>query len=57
MSQLNAVNTKKDELTMAIKGLADLTTQLVRVYGSHVQTIQQLARRVKELESKDANKT
>jgi hypothetical protein len=57
MTQLNAVNAKKDELTMAIKGLADLTMQLVRVYGAHVQTIQQLAARIKELESKDANKT
>ena len=50
MNQLNHVNAKKDELTIAIKGLMDTTSQLVRAYGEHVKTIQQLQQRVKALE-------
>ena len=50
LAQLNHVNNKKDELTIAIKGLADTTQQLVRVYAEHTQTIQKLVERVKVLE-------
>ncbi len=50
LSQLNAVNAKKDELTIAIKGLSDLTTQLVNVYASNMSTMQQMQVRIKELE-------
>ena len=50
LTQLNHVNNKKDELTIAIKGLADTTQQLVRAYAEHIRTIQQLSERVKVLE-------
>ncbi len=43
---------KRDELTIAVKGLADTTRQLVRAYGEHVKTIQELKKRVDELEAK-----
>ena len=52
LAQLNHVNNKKDELTIAIKGLADTTQQLVRVYADHTRTIQKLMERVKVLEEK-----
>jgi len=52
LAQLNHVNNKKDELTIAIKGLADTTQQLVRAYADHTRTIQMLAERVKALEAK-----
>lgn len=52
MMQVDAVNTKKDDLTIAIKGLTDLTKQLTRAYAEHTKTIQRLAERVKELEGK-----
>ena len=52
MAQMNMVNAKKDELTIAIKGLSDLTQQLARAYAEHMQVIEQLATRVKALEAK-----
>jgi len=52
LAQLNHVNNKKDELTIAIKSLADTTQQLVRAYADHTRTIQQLVERVKVLEGK-----
>jgi hypothetical protein len=48
--QIDAVNAKKDELTIAIKGLSDLTKQLVRAYGEHSKRIQQLEMKIRELE-------
>jgi methyl-accepting chemotaxis protein len=48
MMQLDAVNTKKDELTLAVKGLADTTRQLARAYAQHARTIQVLQQRVKQ---------
>lgn len=48
--QVDAINAKKDDLTIAIKGLADLTKQLVRAYAGQAQAIKQLQERVKELE-------
>ena len=50
MMQVDAVNTKKDDLTIAIKGLTDLTKQLTRAYAEHTNTIQKLAEKIQELE-------
>lgn len=52
MMQLDAVNTKKDELTLTIKGLADITRQLARAYAQHTRTIQALQQRVAKFEEK-----
>lgn len=52
MMQVDAVNAKKDELTIAIKGLTDTAKQLVRAYSDHAQAIVKLQQRVKELEEK-----
>jgi hypothetical protein len=52
MMQIDAVNTKKDELTIAVKGLADTAKQLVRAYAQQAAVIQKLAKRIKELEDK-----
>ena len=52
MMQLDAVNAKKDDLTIAIKGLADTAKQLVRAYAGHAAEIEKLQRRIKELEEK-----
>lgn len=51
LMQIDMVNARKDDLTIAIKGLSDLTRQLVRAYGENMQTIQQLQKRVKKLEN------
>lgn len=53
MLQVDNVNAKKDELTIAIKALSDTTKQLVRAYGEHVTIIQKLQERVKALEEKN----
>jgi hypothetical protein len=50
MARMNLINTKKDELTIAIKGLTDLTQQLVQAYAGQMQVIEQLAARLKALE-------
>jgi hypothetical protein len=50
MMQIDAVNSKKDELTIAIKSLADTTKQLVRAYAQQATVIAKLQERVKELE-------
>ena len=52
MARMNLINTKKDELTIAIKGLTDLTQQLVQAYAGQMQVIEQLATRLKALEDK-----
>ena len=52
MMQIDTINGKKDELTIAIKGMTDLTKQLVRVYAEQAATIQKLAERVKQFEEK-----
>jgi hypothetical protein len=49
---MNFINAKKDELTIAIKGLTDLTQQLVQAYAGQMQVIEQLATRLKALEEK-----
>ena len=48
LKQVDAVNTKKDDLTIAIKGLTDLTKQLW--IWEHTNTIQKLAEKIQELE-------
>jgi uncharacterized membrane protein len=53
LMQIDSINMKKDELTVAIKSLSDLTRQLVRVYGEHMRTIKELSERVKVLEGKE----
>jgi hypothetical protein len=50
MAQIHLVNAKKDELTIAMKGLTDLTQQLARAYAGQVQFIEQLVTRMKALE-------
>ena len=50
MMQIDAVNAKKDELTIALKGLTDTAKQLVRAYSEHAQAIAKLKYRLKELE-------
>jgi glycerol-3-phosphate dehydrogenase len=53
LMQVDAVSAKKDELTIAIKGLTDTTKQLVRAYAEHAKTIQRLQQRVRTLEEKN----
>ncbi len=48
LMQIDLVNARKDDLTIAIKGLSDLTRQLVRAYGENMQTIEQLQSKVKQ---------
>ena len=50
MARMNLINTKKDELTIAIKGLTDLTQQLVQAYAAQMQVIEQLTTRLKVVE-------
>ena len=50
LMQIDAVNSKKDDLTLAIKGLSDLTKQLVRAYAENMKAIQKLQEKVKDLE-------
>jgi hypothetical protein len=46
------VNSKKDELTIAVKALADTAKQLVSVYAKQQAQITKLAKQVEELEKK-----
>jgi hypothetical protein len=50
MMRIDHVNSKKDELTIAVKALADTAKQLVSVYAKQQAQIAKLARRVEELE-------
>ena len=50
MMRIDHVNSKKDELTIAVKALADTTKQLVSVYAGQQAQIAKLAKRVEELE-------
>ncbi len=49
LMQIDLVNARKDDLTIAIKGLSDLTRQLVRAYGENTQTIGELQAQVEKL--------
>lgn len=50
MMRIDQVNSKKDELTIAVKGLADTAKQLVSVYAQQQAQLAKLAKRVDELE-------
>jgi ABC-type transporter Mla subunit MlaD len=50
MMQIDNVNSKKDELTIAVKTLADTAKQLVGVYANQQAQIAKLAKKVEELE-------
>ena len=50
MMRIDHVNSKKDELTIAVKALADTAKQLVSVYAKQQGQIAKLAKRVAELE-------
>ncbi|WP_137920035.1 hypothetical protein [Hydrogenophaga sp. 2FB] len=54
MSRMSVVNAKKDELTIAIKGLSDVTQQLAHAYAEQMKVIEKLVKRVKALEAADA---
>src|SRR5262252_7312687 len=56
MARMNLINTKKDELTIAIKGVTDLTQQLVQSYAGQMQVIEQLAARLKAMEETNGAK-
>jgi hypothetical protein len=51
LRQIDTVNATKDGLTIALKGLIDLTKQLAQAYAAQAQAIQALQRRVKALEA------
>ncbi len=55
MMRIDHVNAKKDELTIAVKALADTTKQLVSVYAKQQAEIAKLAKRVQELEKAKVN--
>lgn len=50
MMRIDHVNSKKDELTIAVKALADTAKQLVSVYANQQAQIAKLAKRLEELE-------
>jgi hypothetical protein len=52
MTRMHLINAKKDDLTIAIKSVTDLTQQLTQVYAGQMQIIEQLAARLKALEEK-----
>ena len=49
LMQIDLVNVRKDDLTIAIKGLSDLMRQLVRAYGENTQTIEKLQSQIKKM--------
>lgn len=51
MMRIDHVNAQKDELTIAVKALADTAKQLVSVYANQQTQIAKLAKRVQELEN------
>ncbi len=55
MMRIDHVNSKKDELTIAVKGLADTAKQLVSVYARQQAQMEKLAKKVAELEKAGGN--
>ncbi len=49
LMQIDLVNVRKDDLTIAIKGLSDFMRQLVRAYGEHTQTIEKLQLQIQKM--------
>ena len=54
MLRIDQVNATKDELTTAVKSLADTAKQLAAVYAKQQAQIGKLSKRVEELEGKAA---
>jgi len=54
MVKIDQVNEKKDDLTIAIKGLTDTTKQLVRAYAQQQDQIAKLAKKIAEMEKDQA---
>jgi hypothetical protein len=52
MTQVHVVNSKRDELLTAIKGLTDMTQQLVIAYAGQARLLERLANRGKPPEEK-----
>jgi hypothetical protein len=50
ITRMNVVNAKKDELSLAIHRLVEVTQQLMRTYAEQVLTIEQLRSRCQALE-------
>jgi methyl-accepting chemotaxis protein len=50
MMRIDHVNSKKDELTIAVKSLADTAKQLASVYAKQQAQIEQLSKKIEELE-------
>lgn len=53
LMHIDAVHARKDDLTAAVKNLADITKQLTRAYGEHTKTIKALQQRIRTLEEKE----
>jgi hypothetical protein len=51
MARMKQVSAKKEELQIAINGLFDITRQLTRSYGEQVIVIEQLKRRIRQMET------
>lgn len=56
LMQIDAVNDRKNDLTISIKGMTDLAKQLTRVYGEQIVTIRKLQARIQSLEAQLAAK-
>lgn len=56
LMQIDAVNDRKNDLTISVKGLTDLTKQLARAYSEQIVTIRQLQARIQILETQLAGK-
>ena len=56
LMQIDAVNDRKNDLTISVKGLTDLTKQLARVYSEQIVTIRQLQTHIQALEAQLAAK-
>ncbi len=54
MMRIDHVNSRKDELTIAVKALADTAKQLVSVYAKQQVQIAKLSKKVEELEKASA---
>ena len=50
MMRIDHVNATKDELTTAVKSLADTAKQLVSVYAKQQRQIEQFGKKLEELE-------
>jgi len=51
LRQIDAINATRNKLTIALKGLMDLTKQLAQAYAAQAQAIQALQGRIKAFEA------